>query len=132
MGNIEDFAAALAGEDFQKQLAAENPYFNLRQAPDLVGAQIIPMLAKNPGKYSTSQALALALGSGLTSGLLGGLGENYQTEKTNQYQQTINDMAFGRPVDSSALPPSIFRKAQDSVNLFKTRKALEDVQKQSR
>lgn len=128
MGNIEDFAAQLAGEDFQKQLAAENPYFNVRQAPDLVGQQIIPLLAKNPGKYSTGQALALALGSGLFSGALTGMGDQYQNEKTTQYQNTINDLAFGKPVNENALPPSIFRKAQDAVTVFRNRKALADQQ----
>jgi hypothetical protein len=95
MGNIEDFAAQLAGDEFQKQLAAENPYFGFQSAPDFVGQSVPALLAKNPKKFNTGEAIALALGSGLLSGGFRAFGDNYQSDLTNRYQDTVKSLAAG-------------------------------------
>lgn len=125
MASIDDLVAALAGQDTQAAIAAENPYFQFKSAPDLIGQAVPKMLAQDPGKYSTKQALALALGSGLLSGTLQSFGNDYQNTLTDRFNKTALDVATGKPRGSEYLPANLFRRANDAVSIFQTKKALE-------
>ena len=132
MGAIEDYVAALAGPEIQKQIAAQNPYFQLQGVPDTI-SQLTQQMAMPtrgpqglvPSQYKTGDLITLGLLGGLGSGLLGGLGQDYQGTLTDRYQQALLGSASGLPVDSSNLPPSLFRTAQDQARAFQLKKGLE-------
>lgn len=125
MGSIEDLVAQLAGPETQAAIAAENPYFQFQKAPDLVNQGVMQALSQAPGKFKTRDAIALAFGSGLLSGGLEGAGQGYQTTLNNRLLDTANAIATGRSPSGEYLPANLFRRANDAVSVFQTRKALE-------
>jgi len=118
MGSYEELATVLLGAEMEKALAAENPYFQLQAVPEMIPAvltkALAPQIGENgnliPSRYSTSEVLPWALGSGLVSGLLGTLGQGYQTKLSDRFTDTAYGSLFG-PVENPGLPPSLFRSA---------------------
>ena len=124
MAGLEELAAYLLGDATQKTIAAENPYYNLKQAPDAVTSALISNVSKNPTGTSTKEALAWGLGSGLLSGLLGGQGDQYQQTLTDRYANTV--MGKAGTAEDAQLPPGLFGSANRAKELWKLQSGLED------
>lgn len=129
MSSLEELAKALAGDQTQKIIAAENPYVGFISAPSAVSSYLTdiakPKINSSTGEiiapqYSAGDLLPYALATGLTSGILEGLGSDYQNTLTNRYL----DVAAGREPDGS-LPTSLFGSAKRQNSLFNTLRGLE-------
>lgn len=133
MGSIEDLASALYSDQIQKQIAAENSYYNLQQVPDAVSGLLTQAAVKNPGQFSTKDLIVGALLSGGASGLLGGFGDKYQSTLTNRYQDVLGGAMRGStPAESSSgLSPSLFRGASNAGSIFRIKQALANDQAQT-
>lgn len=123
MAGLEDLAAYLLGDATQKTIAAENPYYNLKQAPDAVTSALISNVSRNPAGTSTKEALAWGLGSGLLSGLLGGQGDEYQKTLTDRYSNAV--MGKAGTAEDAQLPPGLFSSASRAKELWKVQSGLE-------
>lgn len=125
MGVLEDLAAALATQEMQKNLAAENPYLNLAAVPDAISQSALGLVAKAPGQYDMKEALLWGAGSGLLSGLLEGMGQDYQTTLSNRLQSALSSgLAGGSMDDAGYLPPSILTPAKQAASIFKLKQDL--------
>lgn len=133
MGSIEDLASALYSDQIQKQIAAENSYYNLQQVPDAVSGLLTQAAVKNPGQFSTKDLIVGALLSGGASGLLGGFGDKYQSTLTNRYQDVLGGAMRGStPAESSSgLSPSLFRGASNAGSIFRIKQTLANEQAQN-
>lgn len=128
MGVLEDLAATLAGQGVQKEIAAENPYYNIQKATNPLSEIPLQLATQAPGRFSTGQLAGTSLVTGLLSGLLGGAGDRYQSTLTNRYNSTLGNLLAGRPAEDSGLPSGLFRQASDTANLFKVRQALSEAE----
>jgi len=122
MGYLEDFAAALAGDQAQQQIAAENPYYGLQAAPNTFLNTAMTLAAQNPTQYSNKEKYGSALIGGLLSGMLGGAGDNYQATLTDRYNNALMGSMTGRPVTDEGLSPNLFKKATTQGSLFGIRR----------
>lgn len=68
-------------------IAASDPYAQVKQAPDLI-SQVLLQSAANPD-YSLSDKITAGLLTGLGSGLLGGLSNDYQSRAKNAYTDIL-------------------------------------------
>jgi hypothetical protein len=124
MGALEELAAALAGAESQNLIASENPYYRLRKVPDEIGDIALSTFAKNPGRFKTKDALAVGVGTGLLSGLLGGIGDDYQSTLTDRYQHVLGDSMLGKTPSLEGLSSNLARSAKDQGSIFAIKRAL--------
>ena len=119
MGSMEDLAALLAVGQAQKQaIANSDPYLGFQQAPDAISGMLLGA-AGNP-RYSTKEKVLGGLVTGLTSGLFGGLSNNYQARANQAYGDTVRAVASGQsPERPGVLNSTIFQDAQQQGTLFK-------------
>ena len=127
MAGLEELAAALLGEDTQKAIAAENPYYKFQAVPESIGQSAVTLFAKNPGKYKTKDALAWGIGSGLHSGILGGAGDSYQHKLSNRYLQAVQ----GQQPEGD-LAPSLFDRATRTRSMFQLQNAIKQREAQDK
>lgn len=121
---IEDLALALSGQDVQKQIAAENPYFRFQGIPDAVGG--IAQQAAGSGKYGIGETALVGGLSGLLSGILGSAGNSYQNTLTDRYRNAIFSNLAGSDAKPEGLPDSIFNLAKGRASLFAAQRAIQD------
>jgi hypothetical protein len=111
--DLSSFVASLLNANVQKDIAAQNPYLQIQQAPDLLSQSVLQLVSKNPQKYSMGEALGLSLVGGLTSGILGGLGQNYQNDVQGKYLDAITGLG-----SAEDLPTGLMGQAKLQQKLF--------------
>ena len=130
MGVLEDLAASLVSNEAQRAIAGDNTYYNLKAVPDQLGGLVQSIATQAPGRFSTGDLTAGSLVTGLLSGLLGGAGDNYQTTLTNRYQDVVKNAISGTPsVEDGGLSSGLFKQANQSGQLFKFQRVLEQEQR---
>lgn len=120
---LNDFVTSLLSEGTQKSLSEQNPYLQIKQAPDLLSQGVLQAVSKSPGKYSMGEALGLALGGGLASGVLGNLGQSYQNDLTNKYLDAVTGTG-----GFEQLPSGLFGQAQLQQKLFQLNNASKEAE----
>lgn len=126
MAGLEELAQLLAiGQSQKEAIAASDPYLKVKQAPDLV-SQLLIQNAANP-EYSTKDKIISGLLSGLASGALGSLSEDYTQRASNAYTDVIlNTLKTGKSAERpSVLSPSVFSDATQQANKFGIFRALQ-------
>jgi len=113
MSSLEELAAALLGEDTQKVIATQNPYYALQAVPEQIGGLTEQLVTQAPTRFSAKEYLPWAVGSGLLSGLLGSAGQDYQNTLTGRYLQA----AMGQK-PQGYLPSGLFGSAARQGGLF--------------
>lgn len=126
MATLEELAAAMLGADSQKAIAAENPYYTIGSTTKQIADLPLQMITQAPGKFSTTDALAWALGSGLVNGIMQGMGDQYQNTLQDRYSNALTQAILGQPVDeSSRLSSKLFGQAKQEGTLFKVQRDMQ-------
>jgi len=132
MGGLEDLANLLAvGATQKKEIAASDPYLQFQQAPDAISS-LIMQSATNP-KYSTKEKVIAGLLSGLTSGVFGGLSNDYQARAGQAYGDVVTGIAQGKNVERpSVLSPSVFQSAKQQGSIFTANKLAQQLEREQK
>lgn len=131
--SVEELTALLFGDNTQKVIASENPYYQFASVPQAVQKSAMQMM--QPSGYdengdlvvpaSRSEALPWAVGSGLLQGVLEGLGSDYQNTLTDRYTNVASGAEAG-----GYLPDALFGSAKRQGKLFNQLNAIEEKQNQ--
>lgn len=127
MGALEELAKSLYGADTQTAVAGANPYYKAQQVPDLATKVINQAVASNPTGYSMKEIIGTNLATGMMSGLLGGLGSNYQDTLMDRYSNQLSTGSAG-----GYLPKTLKTRANQQRGLFQAAQQAEaaDLEKQ--
>jgi hypothetical protein len=132
MAGLEELANLLAvGAAQKKEIAASDPYLQFQQAPDAISS-LIMQSATNP-KYSTKEKVIAGLLSGLTSGVFGGLSNDYQARAGQAYGDVVSGTAQGNTMERpSVLSPSVFQSAQQQGSIFTANRLAQQLERQQK
>jgi soluble lytic murein transglycosylase-like protein len=114
MADLTELAKLFLGANSQARaaVAADDPYIGFKAAPDL--AQALTMRAAQTGDYSNRDLLVAGLLSGLGSGVVEGLSEDYQNRAADAYRKAMIGSAMGQEVDQpDVLSDKLFKSAKD-------------------
>jgi len=125
MATLAEMAAAILGNDTQTAIRAENPYYTLSNTTKDIAEAPLAMITKNPGVYSTSEALRWALGAGLVNGLMQGMGDEYQNTLTDRYSDVLSNSIGGVDVENPGLSGALFGSAKRQGQLFGLQKRIQ-------
>lgn len=126
MGVLEDLAAALYGQQAQEAIRAENPYYQFQTAPKAVADTSLGLIGQDPTRYGAGEIAATMGLSGLLSGILGGMGGDYQDILTGRYGTALEQAIGGGAVEVPGLPGALGRQAKQQGTLFRKLEELED------
>jgi len=119
MDPLQELAARLVSQQSQNEIAAENPYFQLQTTPEVLTQYMQEAAIKTPGRYKNRDLALYGLGSGLLSGILSSIGENYQNKLTDRFQRETGEAMLGvNSPDTGYLPPNLFRSARNAGGIF--------------
>lgn len=124
MASLEELAALLSGANPQS-LAAENPYLQFQGPFDQLSS-LAMQGAQQPERFSTREVLLSALAGGVGSGILGGLGKDYNNTLNDRYQKAVLGFGLGQSPteESTQLPSNLFGEAKQKSSLFQAIDAL--------
>lgn len=125
---LEQLVADVLGDQTQAQIKAENPYYTFVAPAEKVSGTLMefakPRITSSgevlEPQYSASEMLPWSIGSGLVSGIMQGLGQDYQNVLTDRY---VNTVETGQP--NGYLSPALFGSAKRQGQLFSTLRGLE-------
>jgi len=128
VATLEQLVSEIYGAPTQQAIAGENPYYTLAAAPNAVTKALVdiaqPRVTKEGDFYSpqfsTGEVLPYSIGAGLLSGLMQGLGNDYQNDLTNRYFQVVDTGST-----NEYLPSALFGSANRQRQLFGTLRGLE-------
>jgi len=130
MSDYEDFIAALAGEKIDAELAAANPYSGFKAIPDSMSTLILKSSPGLKGKDMRS-ALKASLVSGLASGVLGSLSDNWATSRKQSYVDVLKNSILGKEAGRSEnLSEALYQKAAEQGALLKLKSDLQKLQEE--
>ena len=132
MAGLEELANLLAvGAAQKKEIAASDPYLQFQQAPDAISS-LIMQSATNP-KYSTKEKVIAGLLSGLTSGVFGGLSNDYQARAGQAYGDVVTGTAQGKTLERpNVLSPSVFQSAQQQGSIFTANRLAQQLEREQK
>lgn len=113
---LEELAQAMMGS--QADITAANPYYRLQAVPEAITGKAVQLVSQDPTRFKARDALAWGLGSGLISGLLGGIGDTYQDTLKGRYNQQLANAMIGDSTRVADLPQGLFDKATSLGNMF--------------
>lgn len=131
---LQQLFANLYGDNVQNEIKAENPYFQFQAVPQAVTKLALSMM--KPTGYddetgdlvvpvSYGKTLPWAVGAGLLEGVLGGLGDDYQSTLTDRY---VQGALGGNP---SGLSGKLAGNSARANQLFRGMEALGDYENNS-
>ena len=128
MATLEQLVSEIYGAPAQAEIKAENPYYTLAAAPNAVTKALFdiaqPRVTKEGDFYSpqfsTSEVLPYSIGAGLLSGLMQGLGNDYQNTLSDRYLQVVDTGET-----DGYLPSALFGSAGRQRQLFGLTRAID-------
>ena len=129
MTSLDDLAIALATQSAQGELAKQNPYFRLGGTAESIGGLAQQMVLQDPQRYSMKEGLAASLITGLLSGGLSSVGDDYQATLTDRYQNAVSSALAGGTPAAQGLSPSLFKGLDQQVKIFKLQKQVAQEEK---
>lgn len=122
--SFADLASLLSISPEAKQaIAGSDPYLGLKQAPDLVSQVLLK--SSTDTNIPLKDKIIAGLLTGVASGGLGALSEDYQGRAQKAYGDVLASDILGKPVERpSVLYPSIFNQAGQQADIFRNNKAL--------
>lgn len=119
MGSLEELAAALLGEETQKAIAAENPYFAFAEPAANIAGSALKIYQSNPSAYSGREAALYGGLAGAIQGALTGFGKDYQNKLTDRYNTALAQAIAGGTPSVEGLPDALFGRAKQGGVLFR-------------
>lgn len=129
MTSLDDLAIALATQSAQGELAKQNPYFRLGGTAESIGGLAQQMVLQDPQRYSMKEGLAASLITGLLSGGLSSVGDEYQGTLTDRYKTALTTAMGGGTPSAQGLSPSLFKGLDQQVKIFKLQKQVAQEEK---
>jgi hypothetical protein len=132
MAPLDQLAAELLGQSAQKDIASENIYNKAKAIPDSYTNNILSLVGRDPGRYSSGEIAANTAISGLISGLLGSFGEDRQQTLTDRYTSAIGNIIAGKDPsqEDTQLNTKLFNLATNKGEGFLKQQALADLTKE--
>ena len=129
MTSLDDLAIALATQSAQGELAKQNPYFRLGGTAESIGGLAQQMVLQDPQRYSMKEGLAASLITGLLSGGLSSVGDEYQGTLTDRYKTALTTAMGGGTPSAQGLSPSLFKGLDQQAKIFKLQKQIAQEEK---
>ena len=103
MTDYADFIDAIAGDLASQQVAAANPYTGFKSIPDSISTMVLNSSSGLKGKDRRDAFKASAV-SGLVSGILGSLSDNWAASRKASYLDVLRHSLTG---ETTARPDNL-------------------------